>query len=584
MTLCEGRTTGWRRRETFPDIRAAGKVVVQGDRVQSCLREVTPRPVTPPVVRKLLNSIRPEPGVIRVPFGKANDPDMSSSLVHGVTTRSSVSAGLIIYPPPQTFFQKKLCENHGAVYKKAPLGRSQVNSLGLPHGLDLEETTFGIKTIYTLSAGELINPPKTAEQVEKEVKEEHEHYICSHNSYFVGERINRRYDPGTYREDSMFGMLTPHNNDGLNARRALQWPCDTQRNHSAKLVSKLCDDFRERTQPHVGRVHDPISETLRVPADHTFGVLLRPDEFCAGDLLHATPHSEFQRGRDRSRTLVSAVRQHLKKSNFQNFSSLLEAFRHYDKKDQGKIDKHDLREACRQFNLDLSEDVLHSLMDHCDPDKDGFISFLEFANFLNWKDKMPISEAEQRTLTAERMPSAAPAFSQRPESQEPDAEKQVGESLAKPEDLELAEVGGVLKTPKTLSRTKVEPGRFVTSSSAICAVVGGLPTTGSRTFGVRAVRTDLPPPRIKRITDRTNYGDEATAYDLLFPPLHSVFNVNERDFFSPRTRDEMMQIFRNWNISDQIFEEVWNSASLRHPAGEVCVENFRKVLRELQSY
>lgn len=54
---------------------------------------------------------------------------------------------------------------------------------------------------------------------------------------------------------------------------------------------------------------------------------------------------------------------------------------------------------CREFNLDLSADILDNLMDYCDVDKDGLINFLEFANFLNWKDKMPISRAEQRILT-----------------------------------------------------------------------------------------------------------------------------------------------------------------------------------------
>lgn len=53
---------------------------------------------------------------------------------------------------------------------------------------------------------------------------------------------------------------------------------------------------------------------------------------------------------------------------------------------------------CREFNLDLSADILDDLMDYCDVDKDGLINFLEFANFLNWKDKMPIGRAEQRIL------------------------------------------------------------------------------------------------------------------------------------------------------------------------------------------
>lgn len=62
------------------------------------------------------------------------------------------------------------------------------------------------------------------------------------------------------------------------------------------------------------------------------------------------------------------------------------------------IDKKDLQEVCRQFQLDVSGPVLNDLMNYCDADKDGFINFLEFANFLNWKDKMPINSREQQII------------------------------------------------------------------------------------------------------------------------------------------------------------------------------------------
>lgn len=37
-----------------------------------------------------------------------------------------------------------------------------------------------------INAGEIINPPKTAVQVEQEAQDRHEQYIHSHSSYFVG--------------------------------------------------------------------------------------------------------------------------------------------------------------------------------------------------------------------------------------------------------------------------------------------------------------------------------------------------------------------------------------------------------------
>ena len=100
---------------------------------------------------------------------------------------------------------------------------------------------------------------------------------------------------------------------------------------AAQIVSKRVDDFRERNIPQVGVVHDPIKETLKVDSDHTYGIMVTPDEFGAGDLIHMRDATNFLRGRDRQRGILAAVRQNLKKANYQNFRDLKEAFAFYDK-------------------------------------------------------------------------------------------------------------------------------------------------------------------------------------------------------------------------------------------------------------
>lgn len=91
------------------------------------------------------------------------------------------------------------------------------------------------------------------------------------------------------------------------------------------------DDFRERTQPQLGQVHDPIKDTLRVAPDHAFGVMIKPDEYGAGDLIHMRVPGKYLRGRDRERGVLAAVRHHLKKANYHNFHDLRAAFGYYDK-------------------------------------------------------------------------------------------------------------------------------------------------------------------------------------------------------------------------------------------------------------
>ena len=77
--------------------------------------------------------------------------------------------------------------------------------------------------------------------------------------------------------------------------------------------------------------HFRIKETLRVPPDHTFGILVKPDEYGAGDLMHMRGPGQYLRGKERQRGVLAAIRQHLKKSNYHNFEDLLAAFKHYDK-------------------------------------------------------------------------------------------------------------------------------------------------------------------------------------------------------------------------------------------------------------
>ncbi|KFP98309.1 EF-hand domain-containing family member B, partial [Leptosomus discolor] len=312
----------------------AGKSLPMGDTAASCLTEVLPRPITPTTVRKFRNTTNPAPGVERIFYGRADDPDIAAHLTHGIVSRSSLSAASLINPLPKSNFQQKIQDKKEAIYcsnRQAPLGRSHDQSSMLPKGLDIINTTFGMKVIQDISAGELINPPKTFEEVDKEAREGHDLYIVSHNDYYVGEAINRKYDSPNFSKSSVYGIETPHFKDGRSVSKSLNWLYDPQAKRAAKIISKRSDDFKQKFQPQLGGVLDPIAETMNVPPGHTFGMLLRPDEYGVDDLLHYRAPCEFLRGKDRERAVLAAVRQSLKKANYENFDMLLEAFRHYDK-------------------------------------------------------------------------------------------------------------------------------------------------------------------------------------------------------------------------------------------------------------
>ncbi|CAJ1062967.1 EF-hand domain-containing family member B [Xyrichtys novacula] len=571
--MAEGSTFNHlKHTERCPNGPTAGKLIPEGDRAKACLQEVA-RPSTPPVVRKFRNSTQPEPGAIRVHRGKANDPDVASTLVHGISTKTSLTGKSLLNPPQKTLFQQKLEELSEASYissKKAPLGKSHALRSGLPSWFD-DRTTFGVKTEKETDVREIIQPPKTTEELEKEAEEAHESYIRSHNAYFVGERIDRKYDWSRFGKDSRFGILTPHFNDGREMCKTLRWLGESQKFYDSKFLLKRSAN-REKLMAQIGGTNITKRKPLRENPDQTSGKLMPADKFGVGEIIHSTEPGQFTRSRDwdRKHSLVQAVRHHLKTINFQNFTSLLEAFRHYDKKGKGKIDKEDLQAVCSQFQLGVSRQVLDDLMEYCDLDKDGLINFLEFANFLNWKDKMPIKSRRELSKRKPLLQSAQPPTS---------------ETLIKPEDLEPVEAGSSWRTVRTLSRPRAAPDHFVTSSSLIGAVSDGRLTSSSRTFGIPSVRSDLPVPRIKSVGDRTNYGDTSTVRDLLHPSAYAAQGVHEEHLLCPRTKKEITDIFKNLslNISDETFEEAWKLASMKHPSGEVCVESLHNVLKEIKA-
>ncbi|KAI4547677.1 hypothetical protein MG293_000007, partial [Ovis ammon polii] len=540
-----------------------------------------PSLMTPPEAKKFFNFRYPPVGAERVFYGRANDPQIAPSLTHGIRSKISIPAKVLINPQPITTFQQKMKDKKESVYfshQRAPLGKSHDQTPGLPKGLDILNTTFGTAIVRgKMSARDMVNPPKPYKEVFEEAQAGHDLYIVSHNDYFVGEAKNRKYDPLSFHRFDLYGIPTPHFNDGRNMAKTLRWLHELQMKRGAKIVSKRVDDFKEKFQHRLGRVSDPIAETMNVPPDHTFGACLRPEDY-VGDLIHRRLPGEYLRGKDRQRALVAAVRHHLKKVNYQSFDTLLAAFRHYDKKGDGVIDKAELQEACDQASLHLDEKLLDQLFEYCDVDKDGLINYLEFANFLTWKDKTPLKEYEERVLIKGRKPDCANPAEANVEESEPTL-------LLKPEDIVLKEPGSSEKTLRTLLRPgdKVS-NHYKTTSSEISAVVGAVPSTCYPTYGVPTIRSDLPAPLIRRVSDRRSYGEEGNAYSLLHPTVFAQKGVFERDFFKTRSKQEISEILCNIGVklSEDEFENVWNLASKKHHRGEVCVENIRNVLDELQ--
>lgn len=66
---------------------------------------------------------------------------------------------------------------------------------------------------------------------------------------------------------------------------------------------------------------------------------------------------------------------------------MLEFLTHKKDKD-GFINKQELKVGCVYAGCPVADDLLDLVMQECDYDRDGKINFLEFCNFLCYKDSM----------------------------------------------------------------------------------------------------------------------------------------------------------------------------------------------------
>ncbi|EGV96429.1 EF-hand domain-containing family member B [Cricetulus griseus] len=410
-------------------------------------------------------------------------------------------------------------------------------------------------------ASAIVNPPKPSEDVLKEGLEGHDLYVVSHHDYFAGEAKNRKYNPESFQRFKLYGGPTPHFNDGRTMAKTLHWLHELQMERGAKITSKRFDDFKEKFQHKVGRVLDPMSigESLWVVKG-----LKQTCSFQLQVVENLTKESVFSHSIAETMNIAPG----------HTFGACLKPEEYGD----GMIDREELHESCDQANLHLDEVLLNQLFEYCDVDQDGLINFVEFANFLNWKDNVPLTEYEKRVIIKGRKQDCKNITETNMREVKPTL-------LIQPEDIVPKEPGSSEETVRVLLRPSDKvSNHYKTTSSEINGIVGAVPPMCYPIYGVPMIRSDIPAPRIRRVGDVNNYGEEGNAYSLLHPSIFSQKGVFETDFFKTRSKEEISDILTNIGVklSEEEFENVWNLASKKHHRGEVCVETIRNVLDELQ--
>lgn len=274
-------------RDVCPDINTAGSDP-SGDRsnVKDCIEPEIfgEKPVTPDIVSKQRGTKHLSGQQRTNPHHEYNP--IVYDIVHGVRIQPSLTAEEVVHKERVDEAAALLEAKAEAIYKSnktKPLGRSYAHNINFPSHMQQLDFRFGIESTRGESASTLVhgNPTSTSE-------DQRRNYILSHGNYDPGEQRDRHYDWSKQSRDKMFGVATKHESNGSKVRESLQWKTEMARARRTILVSKCVDDFRSKTQCELGKVHDPLSDTLNVPDDHVFGVPMVADKYNAADLVRRT--------------------------------------------------------------------------------------------------------------------------------------------------------------------------------------------------------------------------------------------------------------------------------------------------------
>lgn len=550
---------GSKNKDRHPHIRAAGiRACRASERVKDCM--ICPeKEISPEVIKKFHAFTMPDPGVQRIFYGKAFDPqrELAAKICHGMLSKDTTSCKELLHLPLKTNFQNKLGELKENIYasnKRAPLGKSCPQPLFAPKNLKSSLDIFGKPLVKSENLYEIVNPPLPYSEVMDASQKGHELYVQTHKDFLPGEQIKRSYTFPAFDPKLRFGESVSHWNDGRYMKETLNWTTLTQDKNAARIVPKLQDDFRERTQPQLSQPFDPIKDTLLVPFDHCFGWVPPNDGYGVRDLMHYDCPLQNIKDPLRQRGLLMSTRRFLRHCQYQQFEDLIRSLTQCDREACGRLPVSTVMDLCLEYKLPVDFCVLGSLLQNCNPG-DGMIYYKNFVDFINWTkplpsfDEFPVKEASLMN-----------------EVNNPDLN-------INPE----AKVELCCHSEKPMAPN---PDTFKTTNRDINAFVGKVSTKDWRKSGIPSIRYDLTPPQIKPVADRINYGDEGTSHDLVCPTVFACNGVSSKDMTTPRSFNEIKEIFMNigFNYDHEALETFYNQLAQQDSKGEVSIESFRHFL------
>eukprot|EP00842_Homolaphlyctis_polyrhiza_P003990 jgi/Hompol1/4592/HPOL_003748-RA len=220
--------------------------------------------------------------------------EKARNLTHGLLYDRTHTAGEVLSPQRQNPLLAERDAMRESIYHRKEhqvLGRSVSKDVKLPDFTQEAEFKFGNPSKKDDAVADIMYPALEAPSPESDAKNEqvHRQYVLSHGSYKPGER-RMHYGPDwQVPNNDQSGVKHRLDNDGNRVRDSMYWEEERLQELCSKLISSRLADFRERRQPEIGKVHDPIKSTIaHLPENHTFGITFPADEYSVRELLGYT--------------------------------------------------------------------------------------------------------------------------------------------------------------------------------------------------------------------------------------------------------------------------------------------------------
>ncbi|XP_073987530.1 EF-hand domain-containing family member B-like [Rhodnius prolixus] len=440
----------------------------------------------------------------------------------------------LISPPKKSFVQgleSELLETAYGSYWTRELGSLPDQVPGLPFGMSPTETIFGRKTAKDESVRELLNPQSSAGEINLIAELGHELYRKSHNSFFPGEQKVYNYPTLSTLKKTVHGMRSYADPDGKLVPRALTWKDLGDFTVGPQKFAR----YKQRNTVKVGEAADRNKYSSKLNEVHGFGERKHTDESSVERSLRFCDLSQEKKIIHDSLTYINGLRRNIRKQDPPfSFVDFTAAFRTADIDKCKCVPLDKFYKVSEEEGLHLDHELIEPLLKKTGllHGQNNLVNYYGFVNLIDTTHPLP--------------------------------------NLGKIQDL-----------PEELTQLESTYHSLHLQNLAKKEETDKIPPAGIPANELRYSCNYLKQAGLTK-ANLNDFPTATTVEQCLSPGLFPSLNVSHRDFFQPRSKEYVRNLYERIDVkfSDQMFEKLWAEAR-RRDGDRVCLETFRNILDEI---